>query len=169
MIASLERCSTVPSWLRASCADFSVASSVRPVRKTSSSRSITARSRSVLASVTTSRAPSAIASAMSASSTCGASSSRSMRPTSRKRWRSEEHTSELQSPCNLVCRLLLEKKKNTKNTLFTPEVQDLPQKYLLTIHIHWSLYALYASVKVTLQTHTVLIGSALPRVPDSIS
>src|SRR2546426_5408524 len=32
--------------------------------------------------------------------------------------RSEEHTSELQSPCNLVCRLLLEKKKqNTYNTL----------------------------------------------------
>src|SRR2546426_1623386 len=29
--------------------------------------------------------------------------------------RSEEHTSELQSPCNLVCRLLLEKKK--KSTL----------------------------------------------------
>src|SRR5256885_12399738 len=32
----------------------------------------------------------------------------------RRRLRSEEHTSELQSPCNLVCRLLLEKKK--KNT-----------------------------------------------------
>src|SRR5256885_3592748 len=30
--------------------------------------------------------------------------------------RSEEHTSELQSPCNLVCRLLLEKKKNIPNT-----------------------------------------------------
>src|SRR5256885_10988529 len=29
----------------------------------------------------------------------------------RRRDRSEEHTSELQSPCNLVCRLLLEKKK----------------------------------------------------------
>src|SRR5256885_10964030 len=28
--------------------------------------------------------------------------------------RSEEHTSELQSPCNLVCRLLLEKKKRYK-------------------------------------------------------
>src|SRR5256885_3210391 len=28
--------------------------------------------------------------------------------------RSEEHTSELQSPCNLVCRLLLEKKKQNK-------------------------------------------------------
>src|SRR5256885_8508221 len=30
--------------------------------------------------------------------------------------RSEEHTSELQSPCNLVCRLLLEKKKKKKNS-----------------------------------------------------
>src|SRR5256885_5231693 len=30
---------------------------------------------------------------------------------SRQALRSEEHTSELQSPCNLVCRLLLEKKK----------------------------------------------------------
>src|SRR5256885_12326350 len=29
--------------------------------------------------------------------------------------RSEEHTSELQSPCNLVCRLLLEKKKHTRS------------------------------------------------------
>src|SRR5256885_6475666 len=28
-------------------------------------------------------------------------------------FRSEEHTSELQSPCNLVCRLVLEKKRNT--------------------------------------------------------
>src|SRR5256885_9926299 len=28
-------------------------------------------------------------------------------------FRSEEHTSELQSPCNLVCRLLLEKKKTS--------------------------------------------------------
>src|SRR5256885_7440978 len=28
--------------------------------------------------------------------------------------RSEEHTSELQSPCNLVCRLLLEKKKKER-------------------------------------------------------
>src|SRR5256885_2972238 len=31
--------------------------------------------------------------------------------------RSEEHTSELQSPCNLVCRLLLEKKKNQIQSL----------------------------------------------------
>src|SRR5215475_15656002 len=33
------------------------------------------------------------------------------------RARSEEHTSELQSRENLVCRLLLEKKKNVQNTL----------------------------------------------------
>src|SRR2546426_8225990 len=32
-------------------------------------------------------------------------------PSIRPNGRSEEHTSELQSPCNLVCRLLLEKKK----------------------------------------------------------
>src|SRR2546426_7990241 len=31
--------------------------------------------------------------------------------------RSEEHTSELQSPCNLVCRLLLEKKKKKKRRI----------------------------------------------------
>src|SRR5256885_13113853 len=31
--------------------------------------------------------------------------------------RSEEHTSELQSPCNLVCRLLLEKKKKKYNNI----------------------------------------------------
>src|SRR5256885_3717908 len=49
------------------------------------------------------------------------------RPSERIRWRpimgrlvcmvcerSEEHTSELQSPCNLVCRLLLEKKKTLR-------------------------------------------------------
>src|SRR6478735_10318833 len=47
------------------------------------------------------------------------SSGASPSSTSRPSWcgaaaplRSEEHTSELQSPCNLVCRLLLEKKKN---------------------------------------------------------
>src|SRR5256885_13266845 len=31
--------------------------------------------------------------------------------------RSEEHTSELQSPCNLVCRLLLEKKKENSDRI----------------------------------------------------
>src|SRR5258708_20233579 len=43
------------------------------------------------------------------------------------RWRSEEHTSELQSPDHLVCRLLLEKKKNkisivTSGPLYTSQM-----------------------------------------------
>src|SRR5688572_31412244 len=37
----------------------------------------------------------------------------------RERGRSEEHTSELQSQSNLVCRLLLEKKKKTKKKIHT--------------------------------------------------
>src|SRR5256885_5955604 len=37
--------------------------------------------------------------------------------------RSEEHTSELQSPCNLVCRLLLEKKK--KNNVMTNIIKNI--------------------------------------------
>src|SRR5256885_8275562 len=43
--------------------------------------------------------------------------------TPRELRRSEEHTSELQSPCNLVCRLLLEKKK-----------QILLQNYLIATY-----------------------------------
>src|ERR1039457_4920467 len=44
--------------------------------------------------------------------------------------RSEEHTSELQSPCNLVCRLLLEKKKKTKKKTKkkSPEVDYYTRK-----------------------------------------
>src|SRR5215467_5999714 len=36
--------------------------------------------------------------------------------------RSEEHTSELQSPCNLVCRLLLEKKKSIVDPTADPAI-----------------------------------------------
>src|SRR5256885_12757165 len=56
-----------------------------------------------------------------ANARCGwssASSSTWSTMNSARRWpRSEEHTSELQPPCNLVCRLLLEK----KNPLTLPE------------------------------------------------
>src|SRR5256885_5229629 len=38
--------------------------------------------------------------------------------------RSEEHTSELQSPCNLVCRLLLEKKKNGHPTELSIQIMS---------------------------------------------
>src|SRR5256885_3439479 len=52
--------------------------------------------------------------------------------------RSEEHTSELQSPCNLVCRLLLEKKKKTNSTSLcdtTPQerLHDTPCPHHLRI------------------------------------
>src|SRR5256885_12456425 len=40
--------------------------------------------------------------------------------------RSEEHTSELQSPCNLVCRLLLEKKKQQDPTTHLRQTRDPP-------------------------------------------
>src|ERR1022692_2273811 len=44
--------------------------------------------------------------------------------------RSEEHTSELQSPCNLVCRLLLEKKKkNNKSNLFISDRFFSPSRF----------------------------------------
>src|SRR5215467_14844561 len=46
----------------------------------------------------------------------------------RHRLRSEEHTSELQSPCNLVCRLLLEKKKKQKNTFIINKKKKNKQK-----------------------------------------
>src|SRR5437667_9108054 len=42
--------------------------------------------------------------------------------------RSEEHTSELQSHHDLVCRLLLEKKKTTSNTYATPTKSPQPQR-----------------------------------------
>src|SRR2546426_8476482 len=38
--------------------------------------------------------------------------------------RSEEHTSELQSPCNLVCRLLLEKKKKKLDSISLHDIPD---------------------------------------------
>src|SRR5256885_3045238 len=41
--------------------------------------------------------------------------------------RSEEHTSELQSPCNLVCRLLLEKKKK--------DITTVPRSLPATAHV----------------------------------
>src|SRR2546427_3605116 len=41
-----------------------------------------------------------------------------------KELRSEEHTSELQSQSNLVCRLLLEKKKKTENDRANSKAQD---------------------------------------------
>src|SRR5256885_6460251 len=54
-------------------------------------------------------------------------------------FRSEEHTSELQSPCNLVCRLLLEKKKKLNIT------------YLLLMSYHKSSMYTDASTNVAMR------------------
>src|SRR5437762_6409063 len=47
--------------------------------------------------------------------------------------RSEEHTSELQSPMYLVCRLLLEKKKTTKRTTHTERTHTLCYRSISTV------------------------------------
>src|SRR5256885_6302029 len=54
--------------------------------------------------------------AYSAAAKPAAAESAAAEPTAAER--SEEHTSELQSPCNLVCRLLLEKKKIKEYAVF---------------------------------------------------
>src|SRR5256885_12875088 len=50
--------------------------------------------------------------------------------------RSEEHTSELQSPCNLVCRLLLEKKKQKNHAHPTRPQLDTPTRRTLSRQLH---------------------------------
>src|SRR5256885_10539756 len=51
--------------------------------------------------------------------------------------RSEEHTSELQSPCNLVCRLLLEKKKKKQKL------------YVMALDMWFDIYASSCFVRYT--------------------
>src|SRR2546427_6205761 len=51
----------------------------------------------------------------------------------RRRGRSEEHTSELQSQSNLVCRLLLEKKKKTKADAKHSKIQETFDKNSIRI------------------------------------
>src|SRR5256885_967745 len=53
--------------------------------------------------------------------------------------RSEEHTSELQSPCNLVCRLLLEKKKNIQK-LTIHDQEHPPVRHVTSEHTSSVLY-----------------------------
>src|SRR2546426_2585411 len=55
--------------------------------------------------------------------------------------RSEEHTSELQSPCNLVCRLLLEKKKKkTSNRMPCTSIQEHNDEIARQRHVvRWKL------------------------------
>src|SRR2546426_8483073 len=66
-------------------------------------------------------------------SPCTSPNTRSRRTftSARRRTRSEEHTSELQSPCNLVCRLLLEKKKREDLERLHPEEQHDRRRHQL--------------------------------------
>src|SRR5438552_11066618 len=50
--------------------------------------------------------------------------------------RSEEHTSELQSPDHLVCRLLLEKKKDHQHVLFSQNVCPSPFSYDVVVSLY---------------------------------
>src|SRR5256885_10799392 len=65
-------------------------------------------------------------------------------PRCRSLTRSEEHTSELQSPCNLVCRLLLEKKKNSHYHIYSrlPLVRFLLGDFHISIRrsVHHKIY-----------------------------
>src|SRR5688500_20018357 len=60
--------------------------------------------------------------------------------------RSEEHTSELQSPCNLVCRLLLEKKKLKKISCATASITS-------STYANIVICGLLATTTITLTSH----------------
>src|SRR6478735_3292507 len=87
--------------------------------------------------------------------------------------RSEEHTSELQSPCKLVCRLLLEKKKLGSSREARPTTTALRERCsMLTLHrrhsgsrcTNWSRAALFFFFHDTATTeiYTLSLHDALP-------
>src|SRR6266446_4676587 len=80
--------------------------------------------------------------------------------------RSEEHTSELQSPCNLVCRLLLEKKKH--NTFGIGEriagmlVLDLDHRDNISCAESWNILSFFFNDTATTEIYTLSLHDALP-------
>src|SRR6266536_143761 len=60
--------------------------------------------------------------------------------------RSEEHTSELQSRVDLVCRLLLEKKKKNINFVITPTTKKPIYLCILTIFSIYSIYRIFTII-----------------------
>src|SRR5256885_13080628 len=70
--------------------------------------------------------------------------------------RSEEHTSELQSPCNLVCRLLLEKKKTSlsrSDSRWPHKLTNIPRQWF------YPPTSLRRHVQLPAPVHQHLIGS----------
>src|SRR5256885_12276909 len=81
--------------------------------------------------------------------------------------RSEEHTSELQSPCNLVCRLLLEKKKNKSRYQRTLSYSDTLKPVLVkTIHRDRTAFSLIGEESDHYMS--ISIGRTLRHVPTCL-
>src|SRR5256885_1757755 len=78
--------------------------------------------------------------------------------------RSEEHTSELQSPCNLVCRLLLEKKKKQYPCSYTSASLRTLLSVLLQLTI--IIYFFFFNDTATTEIYTLSLHDALPISPD---
>src|SRR5260364_184173 len=101
--------------------------------------------------------------------------------------RSEEHTSELQSPDHLVCRLLLEKKKKKKNSLFflknkkKKKINDIITSIILRIcfllsfsliffcfrYFIFFFFFFFFNDTATTEIYTLSLHDALPICPDS--
>src|SRR5256885_1986747 len=75
--------------------------------------------------------------------------------------RSEEHTSELQSPCNLVCRLLLEKKKNIPDTY--PDIGHHFLHHLPTLNQH--IHHISRAIRHILSSNSHLMHTRPPAQP----
>src|SRR3989454_554277 len=81
--------------------------------------------------------------------------------------RSEEHTSELQSPCNLVCRLLLEKKKKKNNYLYSMNTLSLCLLLLLATSL--SSFFFFFNDTATTEIYPLSLHDALPIFPAPCS
>src|SRR5215467_12585206 len=81
--------------------------------------------------------------------------------------RSEEHTSELQSPCNLVCRLLLEKKNKT--CAWTPSSKKRGIASTLSkarnTSMHRTMFFFFFNDTATTEIYTLSLHDALPILP----
>src|ERR1022692_284144 len=89
--------------------------------------------------------------------------------------RSEEHTSELQSPCNLVCRLLLEKKKviavrelwiTSAIRLASSSLLDENQLWFAINRLEWLHRLFFFNDTATTEIYTLSLHDALPIWPS---
>src|SRR6266581_1518652 len=84
-------------------------------------------------------------------------------PRRRQSGRSEEHTSELQSPVHLVCRLLLEKKKRMPILLMSANSSAMPS---LTMSLRWitprARVVFFFNDTATTEIYTLSLHDALP-------